>query len=223
MGQELIKEIAAFKLKQAKTSPHQTFAEPIVQDILRLLSQIPLKRASLLDFGCGNGIYYYILSSHPSTADWEYTGADANPEFVRFCKANLPHLRYEELHADELLPFQDEEFDIILASGVIQCIRDYQAVLGELHRISKKYVVLARLPMWDSDSILLLQHFKHRKDITEQHLALRVFNREKLESQLKKAGFKILNMERGSETLITPDTGSPVSYFGYVLEKESVR
>jgi SAM-dependent methyltransferase len=176
MGKDLIKEIAAFDLKRAKLSPQRTFTEPIVQDNLKLLSQIPLKEANFLDFGCGNGIYYYILSSYPSTAAWKYSGADANSEFIRFCKSNLPHLRYAELQADGDLPFKDGEFDVILASGVLQCIRDYERVLLELYRITKKYVVVSRLPLWEMESIILRQHFKHRKDHYEQHLTLNVVN-----------------------------------------------
>lgn len=223
MSRGVIKELAAFKLKLAKHSPKRAFSEPIVQDNLKLLSKVPLKEANFLDFGCGNGIYYYILTSYPATREWKYTGAEANPELIRFCKSMLPNLRFEELQGNGKLPFGDQEFDAVLASGVVQYVRDYATVLQELLRISKRYVVVSRLPLWEENSIILIQHFRHRKDTVEQHLALHLLNRQEFERQLKQLGFKVLHVEKGSEFLILPDTSESVSCYGYLLQKEAGR
>lgn len=223
MSQGLIHELAAIKLKLAKHNPSRACSEPIVQDNLKLLSQIPLKEANFLDFGCGNGIYHYIVTTYPSTRNWKYTGADANPELVRFCKSMLPNLRFEELRVNGALSFADHEFDVVLASGVIQYLRDYSMVLGELFRISKKYVVVSRLPLWGQNSIILIQHFKHRNDTREQHVALHILNRQEFESRLNQLGFKILQSERGSESLLLPERSEAVNYYGYLLQKEGGR
>jgi putative methyltransferase (TIGR04325 family) len=219
MTPDVIREIAAFKLKLAKHSPQRVFAEPIVQDNLRLLSQIPLKEANFLDFGCGNGIYHHVLASYPSTHSWKYSGGDTNPEMIRFCKSMLPALRFQELHENGSLPFADQEFDVVLASGVIQYVQEYAKVLQELHRISKQYLVVTRLPLRDEDSVILVQYFKHRKDAVEQEVPLHVLNRAKFEDRLKQIGFRVLDARRGSEFLLMPQTSETVGYYGYLLQK----
>jgi putative methyltransferase (TIGR04325 family) len=220
LSQSLIEEIAAFNLKRARNFPGPIFAEPIVQDNLKLLSEISLNNATLLDFGCGNGIYYDILRSHPRTRSWKYCGADANPAFIEFCKLTHPDIRFEELPSNQKLPFNDGEFDVVFASGVIQCIEHYGSTLEQLFRISKKYVVISRLPMGEKKAKILLQHFKHRKDTFEQHLPLHVMNRMEFENCLNEIGFRVLQHERGSEFLIMPDTSELVHYYGYLVAKE---
>lgn len=63
------------------------FLNPIVRDNLEALSKIDLQEASLLDFGCRNGLYRVILATYPKTARWKYIGADINPEVVEFCRS----------------------------------------------------------------------------------------------------------------------------------------
>lgn len=219
----VIKGLAAFDLEVAKRSPERAFSSPIVQDNLKLLSGIPLKEANFLDFGCGNGIYHFILDAYPATGDWKYSGADVNSELIRFCRSILPNTRFEQLEGNGVLPFQDGEFEVVLASGVLQCIRDHGKVLKELGRITRRYLVVSRMPLWEKKSTVLLQYFKHRNETKEEHHPIHVFSRKEFEQQLHQLRLQVFQMQQGSESLLMPDTLEAVSYYGYLLQKEASR
>lgn len=99
---------------------------------------LPSDARTVLDIGAGNGALHVALKkSHPVT----YMGIDASPEAVR---------RIEEgggtgMRADidgVRLPFEDNSFDAVFACDVLEHVRNPWILLGEMARVSKKYIVI---------------------------------------------------------------------------------
>ena len=194
---------------------------PFVQAGMNALHTIKLPDAALLDFGCGSGIFSQALRTSPATAKWKYTGADVNAELLRILREVHPGIRFEHLREGDGIPFEDDEFDVVLASGVLQYVEDWEGTLSELGRVTGKYLLLSRLPVWEHQAPrVLMQHVKHHRG--EERYPMHVFRRDSLEDLLT-PGFSILLREAGTETYSVPRVGEPVVHQLYLLSKAGSR
>ncbi|HEV2764969.1 MAG TPA: class I SAM-dependent methyltransferase [Pyrinomonadaceae bacterium] len=212
------KGVETFDLGQARRSPSSALASPIVRDNLSLLDSIGRGAANLLDFGCGNGLYRVILAHHAPTARWAYTGADVNLEIIEWCRGAHAGARFEVVKQSGLLPFGDGEFDVVLASGVLQCVSDYEATLAELRRVTSGYVVVSRLPVWvNNPTRQVLQSVRHPWG-RENHL-IRVFNRGRLEDLFARLRLEVSERGAGSETFDVPGVAERAVHNHFLLRK----
>jgi SAM-dependent methyltransferase len=210
--------IETFDLDLAGQSPSAAFASPIVRDNLALIDRINLPAASLLDFGCGNGLYRVVLQHYPATKNWQYVGIDVNEEVLAWCRMRHPGIRFEVIRENGCLPFDDDAFQVVMASGVIQCLNDYRQTLAELHRVSSGYTLLSRLPIWsERPTQLVLQHV--RSDWGVEDHAVRVFNRAEFDALIEKLGFTIVAREAGSEVFQIEGVPEPAIHGSYLLQK----
>lgn len=95
----------------------------------------PVKGLSILDAGCGPGIYSAWLVEHGA----EVTAIDATPEFVRMTKERTRQkaivLQWDL--QDPLTFAQENCFDLVLCPLVMDYIRDWLPVFQEFQRILK--------------------------------------------------------------------------------------
>ncbi|HMU25860.1 MAG TPA: class I SAM-dependent methyltransferase [Solirubrobacterales bacterium] len=99
----------------------------------------PLKPATVLDAGCGEGETLDRLSEVLPPAP---TGIDLNPESVEFAARRLPGATIRQ--ADLLnLPFEDGSFDLVLCLEVLEHLPDPAAGLAELARVSGRDIVVS--------------------------------------------------------------------------------
>jgi len=191
---------------------------PIVRDNLEALTRINVPDIQLLDFGCGNGHYQRILSAYPHTTKWDYTGVDVNPAVVQWCRQTYPARQFETVEPGCPLPFPDNAFDVVLASGVLQYIEDPGRTLADLHRVTRAYVLVSRLPTWKhQDSQIVVQHLQSAGG-AEQY-PLHVWNRARIEALVGQAGFTVLERDYGSECFTVPGTRESVTHLWYLLQK----
>ncbi|MBA3768482.1 MAG: class I SAM-dependent methyltransferase, partial [Acidobacteria bacterium] len=210
--------LETFDFKLAQQSPEAASQSPVVRDNLFLLHQTGLAEADILDYGCGNGLYRLVLEHDPVTASWRYVGADINNEMIDWCRATHAGTRFEVIKEDAPLPFREGEFDVVLVSGVLQCVRDYVATLSELRRISNNYLLISRLPIWKHNATrIVLQRVSHSWG-HESHF-IHVFNRETVEELFKALGFSITYRDYGSETFYVPNVHEPVIHNHYLLRR----
>jgi ubiquinone/menaquinone biosynthesis C-methylase UbiE len=210
--------IETFDLDLAQQSPSAAFASPIVRDNLVLLSRINLSAATLLDFGCGNGLYHVVLQHYPATKGWTYVGTDINEDILDWCRMRHPGIRFVPMKGNECLPFDNDAFHVVMASGVIQCINDYPQVLADLHRVSNSYILVSRLPMWsERPTQIVLQHV--RSDWGFEDHAVRVFNREEFDALIARLGLTIVAREDGSEVFQIQGVPEPAIHSSYLLQK----
>ena len=103
-----------------------------VRDVV--LEMIPAEACSILDTGCGNGAITNYLP-----ADRRVVACDVSAEAMR-------QVKFPTCIADlKALPFRDGEFDLVLATDVLEHVRDasYSQVLEELYRVSARWLLIA--------------------------------------------------------------------------------
>jgi SAM-dependent methyltransferase len=99
----------------------------------------PVTGLRVLDAGCGGG----------RTSSWlveqgaEVVGLDASTELLRLARERLPSATFVLGDLAEPLPFEDDSFDVAVASLVMHYLRDWAPVLRELRRVLGPDGVLA--------------------------------------------------------------------------------
>lgn len=98
--------------------------------VLGVLRAVPPGEA--LDVGMGPGRLVAALAA----AGWTVSGLDASPAMVQAARARVPVAR-ERLVVGELerLPFGDDAFDAVVATGVLEYASDVERAVGELTRV----------------------------------------------------------------------------------------
>jgi len=83
----------------------------------------------VLDAGCGTGRNMLEFGPLGSVA-----GVDSSPDAIEFCRRRgVPGVHEGQI---ERLPFADGAFDLILATDVLEHLRDDHAALAELRRVA---------------------------------------------------------------------------------------
>ncbi|MGF1488311.1 MAG: class I SAM-dependent methyltransferase [Prochloraceae cyanobacterium] len=114
-------------------------AESVAGDILDLVKLSIQTKDKVLDFGCGRGNIVSFLR----TRGTEAFGIELETPLIR--EALLPECKqFIQLYSGNFpLPYQDEEFDRVLAIEVIEHIPEYYQAIQEIHRISKETFIMS--------------------------------------------------------------------------------
>ncbi len=105
-----------------------------------VLDLIDMENASLLDVGTGTGRMAIPLASKCASV----VGVDASMKMVESArrraagKDNL-HFHLADAHC---LPFADDSFDYVVSFRTLMHFGDWQQVIGELCRVSSRYVII---------------------------------------------------------------------------------
>lgn len=153
---------------------------------------------SLLDVGCGNGVFlHYISKMRPSIY---LAGTDRSESALKFVKCNKVKADIQEL------PFDSNSFDCVTCLEVIEHlpVSAYPKALDELARISKNYIIVS-VPY---NEILEDSYTKcpSCKSIFNYELHLRSFDDEKMHSLFLPYGFKCIS---------TVTTGTGIHFRGH--------
>ena len=109
-----------------------------------------------LDVGCGPGALAAVLVERLGAAS--VSAADPSSPFVAACRARLPGVDVVEAGA-EALPFADGEFDAALSQLVVNFMRDAEAGVRELARVTRAGGIVASC-VWDyGDGMTLLRAY----------------------------------------------------------------
>jgi SAM-dependent methyltransferase len=106
--------------------------------IALLATKIPADVTSVLDVGCGGGIFVNFLQAGDRKYD-RICGVDRSGSALKY-------VRVEKRQASiEGLPFGDGEFDLVACLEVIEHlpIPVYKRALGEIARVAKRHVLLS--------------------------------------------------------------------------------
>lgn len=108
----------------------------LVEQIMRV---IPSGMKSFFDIGCGDG---YLLSVvRASRPHLRLYGLDFSRGRLQGVAAGGDQISLIEGTA-EAVPAKDNSFDCVVCSQVLEHVSDYRAALGELIRISRKYLII---------------------------------------------------------------------------------
>lgn len=98
----------------------------IFRDVKRCL---PHFKGNVLDIGCGQSPYRFLLNPNET----KYSGIDIeeagsfgynNPDVISFDGKNIP--------------FENEKFDAVICTEVLEHVEEYQYLVNEIHRTTKK-------------------------------------------------------------------------------------
>ena len=117
-------------------------AEIKADHVLRLLRDagaVPVKEVSVLEVGCGDGQVLAELGRRGLGP--ELVGVEISQTAAELARAQ-PGVTRVEVFDGETLPFADEEFGLVLATHVLEHVRDPAALLREMVRTSAAIVVV---------------------------------------------------------------------------------
>lgn len=109
-----------------------------------LVSGWPRRGHSLLDVGCGPGIFL----EHFWESGFDVTGFDASPDMLAAARARLGPRADFHLGSADHLPFEDNAFDFVALLNVLEFVDDAPAVLEEAFRVAARGVLIAVLNRW---------------------------------------------------------------------------
>lgn len=115
--------------------------EPTKSDIERIekvSKLIPPNVQSILDVGCGNGIFVNYLIDQPRKYSRIY-GVDRSQTALKYVKTEKTRASIEKL------PFNEGEFDLVACLEVLEHLSQpaFKQALIELTRVSSKYIIVA--------------------------------------------------------------------------------
>ena len=117
-----------------------------------LISQWPRRGHTLLDIGCGAGIFLEML--------WHYgfdvTGLDTGTDLLDMARERLGNRAEFQLGRPEHLPFDDEEFDYAALLTVLEYVDNPEDVLREAIRVSHRGVIIGFMNSFSLYQICLL-------------------------------------------------------------------
>ncbi len=128
--QEYIELYAGFPRIQDETDNSEACLARIAEDLLP---------GSLLDVGCGTGYLVNYLHSHAGVEISQFNGVDINVDDA--AARNLPNTTFVAGKV-EALPFDDDAFDTVVCTHLLEHILDIRAAIAELRRVCRKRLII---------------------------------------------------------------------------------
>ena len=142
-------------------------AERVIARLEELLRFVDLEgKQDILEVGCGSG----ALSRHIAEKySLNVTGTDIDQDQIELAQqnsGNLPNIRFLVTDATNL-PFQDNEFDIVLSFGVMHHISNWLDAFEEINRVLRHggYFIYWDL-VYPKVSVKIAQLFKNKYGVT---------------------------------------------------------
>lgn len=150
------------------------------------------ERESVIEFGCGTGAFTKYLADY----NLEIIGVDISEECISYAKKNEIKNTKFIVGDIEHLDFEDNSFDIVVASGVLHHFPDFLEVLKEAYRVLKPGGRFFAYEPNRKNPIMWLYRDKHSpfysdKGVTSQE---RPLAKQEIENNLNKAGFCYTNV-----------------------------
>jgi SAM-dependent methyltransferase len=121
------------ELDKRRPVTHPVIAEYVLSKIKVLKNYINLNKTTrLLDVGCGNGFFTYYFDKECLA-----TGVDYSEKMLRLNPVNQKSM----MDAGRL-GFKDETFDMVFCHALLHHVDDIGAIIREMARVSKKYVII---------------------------------------------------------------------------------
>lgn len=172
----------------------------------RVIDELGLKNGDkILDLGCGNGYFSFILSRLPLRL--EITGIDSDLNAIKEARNLIEKKKAKFVIGEvEKMPFPKKYFDKVIMSEIIEHVKDDMKVLKEARRVLKPGgVLILTTPnkdypfLWDPINWMLEHFFNFHissgffAGIWNQHL--RLYRPEEIKINLEKSGFRMVTYE----------------------------
>jgi SAM-dependent methyltransferase len=114
---------------------------------LDLVDESPLDGFSLLDVGCGIGLYSTLFARY-GRKRIDYSGCDFSQAMVDAAVAQNPDRPFTRADA-RLVPFGDKSFDVVWISALLEHVPECDQILAEAARVARHSILLHRLFLHD--------------------------------------------------------------------------
>lgn len=106
--------------------------------ILRLIKkgegrESPIK---ILDVGCGDGVMFFLLEKRFPNYNFDLFGIDNSNIALDIANKKVKNAHFKNADVYNL-PFEDNSFDLIISSDVIEHVVNYEKMLSEIKRVGK--------------------------------------------------------------------------------------
>jgi SAM-dependent methyltransferase len=166
---------------------HGPLVEPRQRMLRDALGYLP-PGARVLDSGCGSGVFTAFLSH----LGFDAVGIDISATVIGYARQRYPELRFEVASLDDRLPFQNNEFDAIWCTEVVEQLFDVPAALTELNRVLRPNGTLVLTTPYHGllkNVVIAVVGFDRHFDPCGPHI--RFFTRRSLRRCLGGAGFVV--------------------------------
>lgn len=136
------------QLQAMRTGDPPAHFKVVGRILSRLKEQAGAQALSLLDAGCGSG-YYYEIINHFVSGGVRYFGVDFNPGMLSMARKHYPGLSTARVDL-RWLAVRDASVDLVLSGAAIVHIREWETVLKELTRVTRKWLLLHRTLVYKS-------------------------------------------------------------------------
>jgi 2-polyprenyl-3-methyl-5-hydroxy-6-metoxy-1,4-benzoquinol methylase len=105
----------------------------LIMNALEKVLPSDMSNLKILDAGCGNGYFTNWLTMQGGNV----IGVDGAEKMTEIAKTSYPSLKFETHDLQKATPFQNAEFDIILANMLLMHVEDISTFLNEAKRLLK--------------------------------------------------------------------------------------
>jgi len=118
------------------------------------------KDLKILEVGSGTGYFCYHLFKNGYK---QICGCDIAESAIKFANNKYPSIEFNTIKDGNKLPYNDDEFDIVLSFDVIEHISDVENHLKEIHRVLGSHgVYYFGTPQKTWDVLLNIRKAEHR-------------------------------------------------------------
>lgn len=142
----------------------------------------------ILDAGCGVGQISKVLKE----AGFEVTGIDISQQAINEARQNFSNVEFIRSSIDSRLPFNNESFDAIYCTEVIEHVYDTDTAIQEMARVLKRGGVLFISTPYHGlvkSLIIVLSKFERHFSPNKSHI--RFFTVNTLKRMLRRKGFRV--------------------------------
>jgi len=112
----------------------------------------------VLDAGCGEG---FVIEYLKKNGQAQFMGLDIEADALEVAKEKNPQVSFQQASVYQL-PFEDNSFDLVILSEVLEHLEDPSKALEEIKRVSKQYALISvpHEPVWRFGNMARLKYLR---------------------------------------------------------------
>ena len=161
-----------------------------------MLEFIPLNIKTILDIGCGQGLFLKNIKEITNAETW---GVELNQEVADKTKLNVDKLlvgKVEELYSE----IPDSYFDCILFNDVLEHLLEPTEVLKMIKsKLSDKGIIIASIPnvrfFFNLYELIIKKDWEYKDSGILDSTHLRFFTKKSMKRMFEEAGFRLIRQQ----------------------------
>ncbi len=152
-------------ITERSVAPFEVFLE-LVEHAMKVTAP-PL---TILEVGCGVGHYGHLLDMEYATPP-SYLGVDVSEAMIESGDRGFPHVRKIVSDGERLPEQHDNSHDLVVLGSCLNHTPDWMRMLETAKRVSRKWIMLHRMPMLKSGGTVLVEKDGYGHRMAERHFS----------------------------------------------------